>query len=151
MRGASRRCAGWLAVVLAACIPLSSAQTTGAELMRLRPCPDSPNCVSSDAQGDRAIAPFTIRGAPELAWQALERRLTRTERVKIVASEPGYLHAEFTTRLLRFTDDVEFELRPQPGVIAVRSASRVGYYDFGANRKRLEGLREALRAEGVLE
>jgi uncharacterized protein (DUF1499 family) len=107
--------------------------------------------VSSDAQGDRAIAPFKITGAPELAWQALLRQLKRTERVKIVASEPGYLHAEFTTRVLRFTDDVEFELRPQQDIIAVRSASRVGYYDFGANRKRLEALREDLRAQGVLQ
>jgi uncharacterized protein (DUF1499 family) len=151
MRRSCVNAAHWLALAIAAAAPPTFAQTTGAEPMRLRPCPDSPNCVSSDAQGERAIAPFQIVGAPELAWQALERQLERTERVKIVASEPGYLHAEFTTKLLRFTDDVEFELRPQQGIIAVRSASRVGHYDFGANRKRLEQLREDLRVQGVVQ
>ena len=119
--------------------------------MRNFSCPDSPNCVSSDAQGARAIAPLRIRGAAQAAWQALEKRLKTAEGVKIAASQPGYLRAEFTTRLLRFTDDVEFELRPEQGVIAVRSASRVGYYDFGANRSRVEKLREGLRADGVVE
>jgi uncharacterized protein (DUF1499 family) len=92
-----------------------------------------------------------IRGAAEAAWQALQKRLEATERVRIVDREPGYLHAEFSTRLLRFTDDVEFELRTGPGVIAVRSASRLGYYDFGANRSRIEKLRAELRADGVVE
>jgi uncharacterized protein (DUF1499 family) len=119
--------------------------------MRNLSCPDSPNCVSSDVTGTRGIAPLRIRGAPQAAWQALEKRLKAAERVNIVASEPGYLHAEFRTRLLRFTDDVELELRAEQGVIAVRSASRVGYYDFGANRSRIEKLREQLRADGVLE
>jgi uncharacterized protein (DUF1499 family) len=123
---------------------------SGADAVRTFSCPNSPNCVSSDAQGTHGIPPLRIRGASEAAWQALEKRLNAAERVKIAASEPGYLRAEFTTRLLRFTDDVEFELRPDQGIIAVRSASRVGYYDFGANRSRIEKLREELRADGVV-
>jgi uncharacterized protein (DUF1499 family) len=119
--------------------------------MRMFQCPGSPNCVSSDASGARAIAPLKVRGAPDAAWTALQALLAQTPRVKVVATEPAYLRAEFTSRLLRFTDDVEFELRAQSGVIAMRSASRVGYYDFGANRSRLEKLREDLRAEGLVE
>jgi len=120
--------------------------------MRNFDCPgSSPNCVSSDAQGARAVEPLRIRGGADAAWQALQRRLEQTERVKVVTSEPGYLRAEFSTRLLRFTDDVEFELRPELGTIAVRSASRVGYYDFGANRRRVEALRQELRSDGVVE
>ena len=130
---------------------LLAAAAAGAQPVNPFTCPDSPNCVSSDARDSHAIAPLRIRGTPQLAWQALEQRLQRTERVKIVSSEPDYLRAEFTTRLLRFTDDVEFELRADQGIIAMRSASRVGYYDFGANRSRLEQLRKELRAEGVVE
>ena len=55
---------------------------------------------------------------------------------------------EAKTRLLRFVDDVEFELRTGDGVIAVRSASRVGYSDLGANRRRIEKIRKALVPDG---
>lgn len=107
--------------------------------------------MSSDAQGDRAIAPLRIRGEPQAAWQAVEKTLQRTERVRIVAREADYLRAEFTTRWMRYVDDVELELRAQQRIIAVRSASRVGYWDLGANRRRIEALRESLRAAGVAE
>jgi len=40
-----------------------------------------------------------------------------------------------------FVDDVEFFF-PDTAVIHMRSASRVGYSDFGANRKRLEKIRQ---------
>ncbi|MEC7418575.1 MAG: DUF1499 domain-containing protein, partial [Pseudomonadota bacterium] len=55
--------------------------------------------------------------------------------------------AEARTRLLRFVDDVEFELREEAGIIAVRSASRVGYSDLGANRRRIEKIRQAISQE----
>jgi uncharacterized protein (DUF1499 family) len=118
---------------------------------KLVSCPDSPNCVNSDEPGKHAIAPFKLESAPAQAWQALERLLAETPRVKVVTRTEQYLHAEFTSTVLRFVDDVEFSLRPEPGVIAVRSASRVGYYDFGANRRRVEDLRERLRKLDVIE
>jgi uncharacterized protein (DUF1499 family) len=48
-----------------------------------------------------------------------------------------------------FIDDVEFHLRPAERLIAVRSASRVGKYDFGVNARRIESVRQALRAQGL--
>lgn len=118
---------------------------------RLAPCPDSPNCVNSDEQGEHAIAPLRLKSAPAHAWNALERVLADTPRVRVVTRTEQYLHAEFTSTVLRFVDDVEFSLRPELGVIGVRSASRVGYYDFGANRRRVERLREQLRGLDVVE
>ena len=50
------------------------------------------------------------------------------------------------TRLLRFTDDVEFSLDEAAGVIHVRSASRLGYGDRGVNRARVEAIRSAFMA-----
>ena len=52
-----------------------------------------------------------------------------------------YLHAEFKSALLGFVDDVQFMADPAAGVIHMRSASRVGYSDLGANRKRVENIR----------
>ena len=40
-----------------------------------------------------------------------------------------------------FVDDVEFVLATEQMVIHVRSAARLGYSDFGVNRKRIESLR----------
>ena len=97
------------------------------------------------------IAPFKLRVAPAQAWKALEQVLADTTRVKIVGRNEQSLQAEFTSALLRFVDDVQFSLRPDARIIAVRSASRVGYYDFGANRSRVEKLRQQLRALGAIE
>ena len=74
---------------------------------------------------------------------------------RVVEGQPGatimtrrddYLHATFKTPLLGFVDDVEFLLVPERHSIEVRSASRVGRSDFGANRKRVERLRKAFEA-----
>ena len=53
------------------------------------------------------------------------------------------IQARFSSRLLRFVDDVTFYVR-EDGMVEVRSASRVGYWDLGANRRRVESLREQL-------
>ncbi len=142
-------CAGVTSSLLM--LAASGAYAVGVEGGQLAACGDSPNCVSSDASGPRKIAAFTLRVAGAQAWQALERALADTPRAKIVTRREDYLHAEFVSALFRFTDDVEFQLRAREGIIAVRSASRVGYYDFGANRSRVEKLRERLRAAGVVE
>lgn len=118
---------------------------------RLAPCPSSPNCVSSEATdpGHRVEA-FVVEGEMEPAWSGLRRWLEEQDRVQITVDEADYLHAVFTTPLLRFRDDVEFHARPERGEIAVRSASRVGYGDLGANRKRVEAIRAELARRGLV-
>ena len=119
----------------------------------LAPCPSSPNCVSSDADtgdSEHAIAAFGLAAAPAVAWQAAREIVAATERTKIVSATESYLHAESTSRLMRYVDDLELHLRPGAKQIAVRSASRVGRGDGGVNRARVETLREALVAAGVV-
>ncbi len=123
---------------------LSSCRSPDVGLLndRLRPCPESPNCVSSqDADAGHAIEPLRFEGAPEAAFAALAALVAAQPRVEIVASDARWLHATFRTRWLRFTDDVEFLLDAEARCIHVRSASRVGYSDLGANRRRVEALR----------
>ncbi|MDX1765264.1 MAG: DUF1499 domain-containing protein, partial [bacterium] len=69
----------------------------------------------------------------------------------VVEETTDYLHAECTSALFRFVDDLEFHLRPSTHTLAVRSASRVGYSDLGVNRRRVEKLRKRLRQRGVVE
>ncbi len=71
-------------------------------------------------------------------------------RARIVEETEDYLHAECRSALFGFVDDLELQLRPSESIIAVRSASRLGYSDFGVNRRRVEALRESLAGRGVL-
>jgi uncharacterized protein (DUF1499 family) len=121
---------------------------------RLAPCPSSPNCVSSDADPSDSthwVPPFLLATDPDAAWAAARSAVTTAlPRTEIVTESPGYLHAECTSGWMGFVDDLELQLRASDGVIAVRSASRLGYGDFGVNRKRVEELRGALTAQGVV-
>eukprot|EP00122_Pirum_gemmata_P020913 Pgem_evm1s19517 len=57
--------------------------------------------------------------------------------------QQNYIHSVFTTRLMKYKDDVEFLYLPQePNCLHVRSASRVGWSDNGCNRRRVEMLRK---------
>ena len=70
--------------------------------------------------------------------------LQENPRFRLVTSTSHYLRAEARTRWLGFVDDVEFLASESEGLIHVKSASRLGYYDFGVNRRRLERLRQQL-------
>ena len=67
------------------------------------------------------------------------------ERTTIVTEAPGYLYAEFRSRLLGYVDDVELYFDEKAGVFHVRSASRLGRRDYGVNRRRVEALRAKLQ------
>ena len=109
---------------------------------RLSPCGPTPNCVSSQAADPRhALAPLAFTGDPASAFERLEQVLARLPRTRIVARTGDYLHAECASRIFRFVDDLEFLLDGPSRIIHVRSASRVGYSDFGVNRRRVETIR----------
>jgi uncharacterized protein (DUF1499 family) len=109
---------------------------------RLAACPDSPNCVSSQSADPRhAIDPLRYEGTAQKARERLVKAISEMKRARIVIAEERYIHAEFTSAFFRFVDDVEFLLDDGTRTIHVRSASRVGYSDFGVNRRRVEEIR----------
>jgi uncharacterized protein (DUF1499 family) len=117
---------------------------------KLAVCPDSPNCVSSQAQAEDThyIEPIVLKGSSVEAHEKVLTVLESLKRVKVVVNEADYIHAEFTSAIFRFVDDVEFlfsEERSGEVVIDIRSASRVGHSDFGVNRKRMEAIRSKLQ------
>lgn len=67
--------------------------------------------------------------------------LEQSERTIVVRREPDYIYAQAFTRVLKFTDDVEFWLDEPNQVIHIRSASRLGRNDLGVNRARVESIR----------
>ena len=119
---------------------------------RLRPCPASPNCVSSDAPQDDShhVAPLVLAKPPEEAWPAVREAALDLPGARPGSEQARYLHVECESRWLGFVDDLELHLRPEAGTVAVRSASRLGHSDLGVNRRRVETLRTRLRERGVV-
>ena len=109
---------------------------------KFSPCPDSPNCVSTQST-DQAhfIEPLHYGDSLADARQKLIDILENTKRVRLVKVKTDYIHAEYGSLIFQFVDDVEFYFPPDQAIIHVKSASRKGYYDFGANRRRVERLR----------
>ena len=117
----------------------------------LRPCPRTRNCVSSDATDEiHRVDPFELLVSASEAWAATERAVLALPRTRIVARTATSLRAECRSRIFRFVDDLDIELRSDAGIIAVRSASRVGRGDLGVNRRRVEALRAQLAARGIV-
>ncbi|WP_298188148.1 DUF1499 domain-containing protein [uncultured Pseudomonas sp.] len=131
-----------LVLLLSACSG-SPPDNLGIHDGRLAACPDSPNCVNSQASDTRhAIEPLPLKGSAEQTQARLKALLSEEPRVKLVAEAPGYLRAEFSSKLMRFVDDVEFMVGE--AAVDVRSASRLGHADFEVNRERIEHLRKRL-------
>lgn len=119
-----------------------------AAVVSLPPCPDKPNCVSTQATDAHAIAPIRYRSAQQAAMQRLLAVLRAMPRTTIVQSTADSIRVEFRTRLFRFVDDAQFAIDDETKTIHFRSASRVGRSDLGVNRRRMEEIRKAFAAAG---
>lgn len=110
------------------------------------PCPSAPNCVSSLAPAeDRVhfVEPLSFSGTSRPAFACLQAVLAHMAGTTQVSAGDDRAHWVFTTRWLRFRDDVHILLVAQEEVIHIRSASRIGYGDMGVNRARVEAVRRA--------
>lgn len=114
----------------------------------LQPCPDKPNCVSSLAKDqDHFIEPLQLKNTIDSAVSELVQIISDLPRTQLIKQENHYLHFTFTSLIFRFVDDVEFYLDSDKKLVHVRSASRVGYSDFGVNRKRIEKIRQLMQSD----
>jgi uncharacterized protein (DUF1499 family) len=114
----------------------------------LQNCPDTPNCISSLAQDDHHIEPITVRGDARSAVNRLRELLAGRNDSHLIKSTESSIVVEFHT-MLGFVDDAVFILDPLQKVIHVRSASRIGYWDLGKNRRRMEEIRREFQTEDV--
>ncbi len=112
----------------------------------------TPNSVSSQADlwpghpqlAYARIAPLAMAGDPAAVMAKVKAAVEKSPSAVVVKAEGDYLYAQFTTPLMRYTDDVEFWFDRAASVVQVRSASRLGEGDLGANRQRIEALRARL-------
>jgi uncharacterized protein (DUF1499 family) len=122
----------------------------GVHAGQLSACPASPNCVSSESgSGNTEQSTVNTIALPdadtERHWQVLLDTV-RAHGGAIQVQDGDYVHATFTSAVFRFIDDLE--LRREGRIVHVRSASRVGHSDLGANRKRVAAIQLAFNSGG---
>jgi uncharacterized protein (DUF1499 family) len=132
---------------------MTSSTQSYADNKKLPLCPSSPNCVSSQAATNDShfIAPFKMIADTEKVWAGLKQALLNQPRTVITQETADSLDAEATSLIFRFVDDVKVILDAENKLIHIRSASRVGYGDFGVNRKRVDQLRAELQQQKLIE
>lgn len=119
---------------------------------RLKPPSNTDNSVSSQAglwpghpQRQAAhIEPLAPVGDGPATMRKLRDIVATVPGARIVTFRDDYLYAQFTTRVMKYTDDTEFWFDHVAGMVQVRSAARLGQRDFGVNRARVEAIRAQL-------
>lgn len=87
------------------------------------------------------ISPLDWAGSEAMGIEKIEEMLSFMPGNRVISKSGNYLHAEFRTPIFGFIDDVEFLVDLNAKKIHMRSASRLGYSDLGANLSRVEKLR----------
>ncbi len=107
---------------------------------KLKNCPSSPNCVSTNATEDaeHSVTPLLFSADSMEVMKRVRLAVKSQDRARIITENENYLYAEFESLVFRFVDDVEFYFDSQTGTLHVRSASRIGESDLGVNRERVE-------------
>lgn len=125
-----------------------SGEAPGLSAGELAQCGSKPNCVCSEHQekNDFYIEPVAFK--PEVTDPLALMKAAIQEMGGVLVNEADdYLAATFTSGIFRFVDDVEVRLDQGNSVLHIRSASRVGHSDLGANRKRMEQLRSLFKQQ----
>ena len=133
----------WTNNIFAGTPPTNLGVTNG----KLAACAATPNCVNSQApttDSQHAIAPLPMSGDLPTTIANLKQVIQAMPDTNIIKETNNYLYVEFTSKLMRFVDDVEFDLDNDTKMIQVRSASRLGESDLGVNRQRIEEIRTKL-------
>ncbi len=137
------------AVALRLAVPyLSSDSVAGGVVdkdgqLTLSDCPDTPNCVGSESSRSAQVTErFAANNSSGNTMKTLSDIIAAQPGASIVKQDENYLHAIYKTKLMGFVDDVEFLLSDNRQSLQVRSASRLGKSDLGANAERMKTLRD---------
>ena len=107
---------------------LVSPSSAIASHIELQPCIEVSHCVREELNVERIDSPYE-------KVKSIVENFPRTE---IVELDGDYLHAEVTSRIMKYVDDLEISYLPENNNLVFRSESRVGDGDFGVNRKRID-------------
>lgn len=135
-----------LFIVLGGCV--SETPILGVEQGKLTQCPSKPNCVNSQAgNSEHFIESINVNKTQLETKNLLLKVISDRKNTVLKEVRDDYIKVEFLSKIFGFTDDVEFYfpvINSNTTIVHVRSASRVGYSDFGVNRKRIEAIRDEI-------
>jgi len=134
-----------LLILLMLCMPASANNN------ELKPCPNTPNCVSSAIGSNNLVEPFKLQQAGSFDIEKLVSAIEQLDKRITISHQGNSIHAEISSRFFGFVDDLDLIVNEEEKLIHVRSASRLGYYDFCVNRKRVDKLREILKKAGITQ
>ena len=77
-------------------------------------------------------------------YKEIKEIIENLPRSVIVDIDGDYLHAEVTSKWMKYVDDLEISYIPESSKLEVRSESRVGESDLGVNHKRVDLLKSKL-------
>lgn len=113
---------------------------------KLKPCPESPNCVSTQTQQkSKQMEPIPFELDPKEMIKIIQGVVESLPNTHLEKESLSYLHYTFKSAIFRFTDDVEFLIDAEQKLIHFRSASRTGYSDMGVNKKRMTEITKAIK------
>ena len=102
-----------------------------ASQIELKPCIEVAHCVREEWQVNNIKKPF----------EEIKSIIENTPRTEIVEINGDYLHAEATSKWMKYVDDLEVSFLPDSNILLIRSESRVGESDLGVNKKRVDLLK----------
>ena len=143
---------------LAALLPLHDYSTDLADPPRLSANPSAAPRGAALMRALAPLAPAELPLPPAAAFAAALAVARRTPGWEVTVEDAGRgcIEGVATTRLMRFKDDFAIRVRPSPAAaggggsrVDMRSCSRVGVGDMGANAARIRRFLSALRAEAA--
>ncbi len=105
----------------------------------IKPCPKSPNCVSSiDNKNDKHYLPaIPYTSSIVEAREKIKEIIGQMPRSKLIEESENYLSFELRSRVFRFVDSLEFYFDDVNKLIQFSSRANSGYGDFGVNKRRM--------------
>ena len=102
--------------------------------LEIKPCIELAHCVREELKVNDIKEPF----------EEIKTLIENTPRTKIVEINGDYLHAEVTSKWMKYVDDLEVSFLPETNILLIRSESRVGESDLGVNKKRVDLLKSKM-------
>ena len=100
----------------------------------LKPCIEVAHCVREEWEVNNIEEPF----------EEIKSIIENSPRIEIVEINGDYLHAEATSKWMKYVDDLEVSFLPESNILLIRSESRVGESDLGVNKKRVDLLKSKM-------
>ncbi len=122
----------FLAILI--CSSLLFPSSSFASHLELKPCIEVAHCVREE---------WAVRDIEE-PFEEIKSLIENTPRTDIVEIDGDYLHAEATTKWMKYVDDLEVSFLPESNILLIRSESRVGESDLGVNQKRVDLLKSKM-------